>query len=117
MKKIFYRVCHIDTLQGLWYDYEGNFTGLIHNELNFCANSELRMDFDPELVGWLSAVETIETLFNWFTEEDIKRLENLGWFIHEFEVIDYKFYDKFQHIAIKQDTSKVLRLIKLNENE
>jgi hypothetical protein len=27
MKKTFYRVCHKDTLQGLWYDYQGNFTG------------------------------------------------------------------------------------------
>lgn len=42
----FYRVCNLETYQGLWYDYKGNFTGLIHNEFNFCANSELKMVWD-----------------------------------------------------------------------
>jgi hypothetical protein len=115
MKKRFFRVCHKDTLQGLWYDYQGRFTGLIHDEFSFCENSDLKMDFDPDLVGWLSAVETIETLFNWFTKEDIKQLENKGWFIHEFETSTYRFYDKFQHILIDQNDSVVIRMINIDE--
>lgn len=113
MKKKFYRVCHKDTLQGLWYDYQGQFTGLIHNDFNFCANNKLEMDFDPEIVGWLSATESLEQLWQWFTEEDISKLQEHGWFIHEFEAEHYKVYDRFQHIIIKQDTSVVLNIMSL----
>ena len=56
--KKYYRVCHKDTLQGLWYDYKGNFTGLIHDQFNLCKNNELRMEFDDEIVGWLSATDS-----------------------------------------------------------
>ena len=78
MTNTYYRVSHRDTNQGLWYDRKGNFTGLIHTELNFCKNKDLQMPFDPELVGWLSATKTLEELFNWFTKEDIKLLETRG---------------------------------------
>lgn len=39
MNKLFYRVCNHETEQGLWYSFNGNFTGLIHNEFNFCKNN------------------------------------------------------------------------------
>ena len=113
MKNKYYRVCNKETLQGLWYDYKGQFTGLIHEEFAFSKNYELEMDFDPEIVGWLSATESLETLYNWFPKEDIVRLQKWGWFIHEFEASDVKFYERFQHQVIKQDTSKVLRIIEL----
>lgn len=113
MKKKFYRVCHKDTLQGLWYDYRGQFTGLIHDKFNFCANNKLEMDFDPEIVGWLSATDTLESLWNWFTQDDIKTLQEHGWYIHEFEAHEYKFYERFQHIIINQDTSIVIKVIEL----
>jgi hypothetical protein len=110
----YYRVCHKDTLQGLWYTFSGDFTGLIHDKFSFCLNTKLEMDFDEELVGWLSAVESIEDLYAWFTESDIRELQKHGWFIHEFECEDVKFYDKFQHLVIKQETAKVKRLIELD---
>ena len=84
---------------------------LIH--YNFCANNQLEMDFDPEIVGWLSATESLATLWRWFTEDDIKKLQEHGWYIHEFEATDVKFYERFQHLIIKQDTSKVLRIIEI----
>lgn len=105
--KIFYRVCNPDTQQGLWYHFNGGFTGLIHNEFNFCKNNELEMDFDKELVGWLSATDSLESLYNWFTKEDIIKLQKHGWFIYEYEVENYKFYDKFQHYIIEQSSSKI----------
>jgi hypothetical protein len=40
------------------------------------------MDFDVELVGWLSATDNLEELFNWFTKEDIVELQNMDG-IHE----------------------------------
>jgi hypothetical protein len=107
----YYRVCHKDTHQGLWYDYKGGFTGLIHDKFNFCKNNQLRMDFDEEIVGWLSATDSLDTLFHWFTKEDIIALQEHGWFIHEFEASDVKFYERFQHVIIKQETSKVLSIL------
>ncbi len=73
------------------------------------------MDFDDEIVGWLSATDSIESLFHWFSKEDIKQLQEHGWFIHEFEAEHVKFYDRFQHLIIKQDTSKPLRIIDIDE--
>jgi len=103
--KLFYRVCHKDTLQGLWYDYKGKFTGLIHNELDFCMHNKLEMDFDDEIVGWLSAVNSLEALHQWFSVTDIIELQKHGWFVHTFEAEHVKFYDRFQHTIIKQATS------------
>lgn len=112
-KRTFYRVCNEETKQGLWYQFDGSFTGLIHDKFNFCANRDLKMDFDEELVGWLSAVQNLEDLWKWFTQDDIKELQKHGWFIYEYIAKDSKFYDRFQHLVIKQDTSKVIRKIEL----
>ena len=111
--KTFYRVCHKDTQQGLWYAFNGEFTGLIHNEFSFCKNTSLEMEFNPEIVGWLSATESLETLFIWFTKEDILKLQEHGWFIHKYEASDVKFYERFQHQLIKQDTSKIINIVRL----
>ena len=110
-KKIYYRVCHKDTLQGLWYAFNGEFTGLIHDDFNFCTNNLLEMPFDGEIVGWLSATDSLESLWKWFSQDDIIKLQEHGWYIFEFEANDVKFYDKFQHLVIKQNTSKPLNMI------
>jgi len=110
---MFYRVCNINTGQGLWYDYNGKFTGLIHNEFNFCQNNSLKMDYDPELVGWLSATDSIDTLWNWFSKQDIIQLQEHGWYIHTYETTDYKFYERFQHYVINQNNIKLVDVIKI----
>jgi len=112
MKK-YYRVCHKDTLQGLWYNYKGEFTGLIHNKFNFCSNSTLEMEFDETIVGWLSAVEQLDDLYVWFPKEDIIKLQKHGWYIHEFEASDVMFYERFQHLVIKQETAMVTSIIEV----
>jgi hypothetical protein len=107
--KTFYRVCNENTGQGLWYGFKGDFTGLIHGEFSFCKNFNLDMDFDPELVGWLSATDSLEDLYKWFPEEDIEKLQKHGWYLYEYKAEDYKFYDKFQHYVINQNTSVKVR--------
>jgi hypothetical protein len=101
--KIFYRVGNIETEQGLWYDFEGNFTGLIHDKFDFCENSELPMPYNPEIVGWLSAVDKLSDLFNWFTKEDISQLEEYGYRLSVYEATEYKTHEN--HWVIKQDSS------------
>lgn len=109
--KTFYRVSNVISQQGLWYDMNGNFTGLIHNELNFCKNNQLLMDFDDTLIGYLSAVPDLELLWQWFTKEDIYKLQERNFFIHVYETDSYKFYDKFQHHVINKETSKLTQKI------
>lgn len=113
--KTFYRVSNLDTQQGLWYNFTGTFTGLIHDKFSFCTNSALKMDFDPELIGYLSATPDLETLFLWFPMEDIVKLQEHGYYIHEFETDDYKFYERFQHHVISQAKSKVIWKINVKE--
>ena len=114
--KLFYRVCHKDTLQGLWYDYKGLFTGKIHGEFDFCTHNKLEMDFDDEIVGWLSATDSLETLYQWFPIEDILRLQEHGFYIHTFEATEQRFYERFQHIIINQVTSIPKQIITLSVN-
>lgn len=104
IKKLFYRVNHETTMQGLWYDFSGGFTGLIHGDFSFCMNTQLRMDYDPEIVGFVSAVETLQQLYQWFNRNDILRLQELGWFIFEYQSDDYKWYERFSHYAVKQSS-------------
>ena len=106
--KLFYRVANIKTQQGLWYDFKGNFTGLIHNEFNFCMNNKLQMPFDDKIVGWLSATDTLDDLFNWFSKEDLCRLKEFGYYILIYESSEYKIHQN--HWVIKQDDS-ILRAV------
>ena len=73
--KVFYRVSNHKTEQGLWYDFGGEFTGLIHNKFDFCSSKDLPMPYNPDIVGWLSTVDKLDDLFHWFTKEDISKLE------------------------------------------
>ena len=115
MNKLFYRVSNIETQQGLWYDFDGIFTGLIHDKFAFCTNKDLKMDFDETIQGYLSAVPTLENLYQWFTFEDIIRLQEHNYFIHVYEADDYKFYDRFQHHVINQHTSRVITRLTITQ--
>ena len=109
--KTFFRVSNIETHQGLWYNSKGQFTGLIHDKFNFCMNNELKMDFDETLRGYLSTTDQYNTLFNWLSKEDIKRLQEHNYFIHEYEASDYWFYERFQHWVVNQETSIITKRI------
>lgn len=86
---------------------------LIHEKFNFCLHRDLKMDYDPELVGWLSATDSLETLYNWFPEKDILELQKHDYFIHVFETDNHKFYERFQHQIIHQASSKLIKKIVL----
>lgn len=112
-EKEFFRVCNLDSKQGLWYDHQGNFTGNIHNKFNFCTNCNLEMEFDSLLVNYLSATPELESLYQWFTKDDILKLQEYNYFIHKYKTIDYKFYEKFNHWVINKDKSIIVEKITL----
>lgn len=116
-KKIFYRVCNTSERKGLWYNFDGTFSGLIHDEMSFCQNKDLKMDYDEAIVGWLSAVRNLHDLWQWFSKDDVRELEKRGFYITEYEVEEYRFYEKFQHFVINQETSVVKGIVKLEEIE
>ncbi len=103
--KTFYRIANTDTNQGLWYNMEGKFTGLIHTQFDFCKNSELPMPFDEKIKNYLSATETLDELYEWFPQEDILKLNAFGYLITIYEAEDYKFHNN--HWIINKNTSKI----------
>jgi len=107
-EKLFYRVANIKTQQGLWYDFSGIFTGLIHTQFTFCKNTTLPMPFNNAIVGWLSATNTLEALYEWVTKEDIARLKEYGYVIAVYSAKEYKKFST--HWVINQKSS-VLKYI------
>ena len=108
---MFYRVSNIHTNQGLWYDHYGKFTGLIHSKFNFCTNSTLEMPYDKNVLGFLSTTGSLDALYTWFNEEDIRKLQEFGYFIHEYKAENYRFYNN--HWIINQDSSILTKRIQL----
>jgi hypothetical protein len=101
--RLFYRVFNIETEQGLWYNTNGVFTGLIHTKFNFCLNTKLPMPYDEEIRGWLSATPSLTDLFNWFTVSDIEKLEEHGYYVHSYLASKYRTHAN--HWVIDQKTS------------
>lgn len=109
--KQFFRVGNIETEQGLWYDTEGRFTGLIHDKFDFCQHNKLKMDFDSELTGFMSAVDSFEGLFSWFPIKDMEKLHKVNYRVHIYETSNFKFYERFQHDVINQKESKLIKVL------
>lgn len=109
-EKIFLRVANEETGEGLWYNKAGEFIGLIHNEFDFCKNSEVKMPFDKDTVGFLSAVDSLEALFEWFPQKDIDRLQDYGYYVTVYKSSDYKFCEN--HWLINQETAELVEQIK-----
>lgn len=104
MKRYFYRIGH-PTI-GLWYSKDGEFTGFIHTEqFNWIGVSVLNMPFEEQLVGWISAADSLDHLYQWFTKEEILALQLKGYVIEEWIATDYKFYELYQHNVINKETS------------
>lgn len=91
--RTFYRVANLDHGDGLWYNRKGEFTGKIHDEFSFCKNHALPMPYDESILGWLSATDTLENLFFWFTKEDIERLKLHGYVVVCYTCTMYRFHD------------------------
>lgn len=103
-KTTFYRVGNTNKgNQGMWYKPDGEFSGDIHTKYNFCKNCDMPMPFDPECVGYLSATKTLEELYAWFSEEEIIRLQPLGFSVLKYEADDYKYHNG--HWLINQGSS------------
>ena len=108
---IFFRVHHPQGL-GLWYNKDGEFTNkVIDLELGSAC---LDMSHDKECDGgYLSCVETMQALLNWFTREELERLTANGYNIVIFESSSYKVCNKYGHHLIEAATAKQIGVITL----
>lgn len=104
MNKLFYRI-GTDSKEGLWYNKDGTFSGIIHNEFTWLNASSLQMPHEPQLVGYLSVADSLEHLYQWFTKDEILKLQNMGFSIFEYDATDWKFYDLYKHNVICEKTS------------
>ena len=107
----FYRVGDMNGNQGLWYDMNGNYIGLIHSKFSFCKNRDLPMPFDKNIIGYMSVVGNLSDLFTWFTVQDIRELEKYGYRVFEYVSNDYKPYNN--HFVINKLNYKLERILKL----
>ena len=81
-----YRVEKPNSHLGLWYNNntQGH-TGIVHS-LNLSGKT-LPMDFNPNLAKeqWRSAADSIDQLKFWFTHDDLRKLQPLGYKLYEIE--------------------------------
>lgn len=105
--KKFYRVGTLDG-GGMWYHPDGTPHGLIHtDQFKNLQCHKLPMPFDPTIVGFLSVTESLDSLKNWFNDDDMKILSPLGYRILEYEATDY--HERDGHWIINQSSSKIIK--------
>ena len=104
IEKLFYRIGAEDN-QGLWYNPQGKFVGRIHEEFKWLGASDLEMPFERELQGWLSVADSLEHLYQWFSPQEIIKLQQQGFSILEYKASEVKWYDRYQHRVISKESS------------
>lgn len=110
--KIFYRVQQNDTTKGLWYDRDGTFNGRIEDDFSWLRASSLPMEPNVETAGgWLSATDSIETLFDWFNPVELKRLQSNNIYTYAYHATAFKWYDPYQHHLIRDDSPVIGRFM------
>lgn len=106
--KLFYRV-GMGHGGGMWYDRNGVFHGSInHPKYKMLQCHEVCMPFDKGIIGYLSVTDSLESLKNWFSDQDMEILEPLGFKVQVYEATDYKKYQN--HWVINQYTSKMVEV-------
>lgn len=78
---------------GLWYDKDGNETGLIHKLKE--GNAKLlpmgkHPIFSSDGYQWISTTDTTEMLPMWFSENDMKELIDQDYEVFKIEVSGYR---------------------------
>ena len=72
---IIYRIEHKKSKAGMWYDYNGEYNGLIKT-LSEGKSKHIPMLLRPKLddKNWFSGVLSLQQLLEWFSNKDIEVL-------------------------------------------
>jgi hypothetical protein len=68
------------------------------------------MHYSKDVVGYLSATETLKELENWWSDEELKILKEFDYRIVKYFANDYKYHNN--HWLIKQDSSHIIEILK-----
>jgi hypothetical protein len=93
--KWLHRLEATDPEHGLWYDGSGNWVfdvGAIG-----CSTKDLPMDYDWRYKrdgrDWFSSCSSKEDLLHWYSEEDAKRLREIGFVMAKYLATEYVEYE------------------------
>lgn len=111
MNNLFYRVHHPKEL-GLWYNNKGEFTHEIGKLDLKCANLEMGFD-DTCKDGFLSCTDSLDSLFQWFSRDELFKLKDNGYDICIFKSEESKFCEKYKHFLFKQQGSLLIAKINI----
>lgn len=85
MKRL-YRIENPDTMEGLWYNSQGEYTEYVKT-LDHGQCRELPMPHDETLAGgWFSACHSPLDLLNWFSPADLAQLQERGYGMYRVDV-------------------------------
>lgn len=88
-----FRIENPDTMQGLWYDKDGNFSPFI-KRLSDAKCKDLPMGFDLTYkdagTAWFSACADFPQMREWFHFQDVVELAQAGYHLFRFEVSAYR---------------------------
>jgi hypothetical protein len=89
--KTFYRMSKIDCNSSFWYDFNGNFTNIIQSDaLSFLNAKNIPMPYNADVLGYLSGCDTLVNLYNWFTHEEMLRLQKMEYALYKYQSSDYR---------------------------
>lgn len=83
-----YRVANKQTEEGLWYQKDGTYSGLI-TRVEGALCQHVPMAFDPSIRGFLSACDNTSDMSNWFSLVDLKNLYSRGYRLYRLGVTGY----------------------------
>jgi hypothetical protein len=87
-----FRIENPDSQKGLWYDSNGNYSGVI-TTIGDAKSADLPMEFDEDFGrdgNWHSACQSMEVMRDWFTKNDLQKLSALGYKLFQLQVPSYK---------------------------
>jgi len=111
MSKLFFRVQHPNDI-GLWYNGNAEFTNEIQKLNLNCAN--LDMSFDDNCSGgFLSCTDSLDSLYDWFSREELLKLVDNGYNVLAYQAMEHKFHEKFKHFLFKKEGSIIVAKINI----
>lgn len=109
-----YRVENPDTMAGLWYDGQGNFTEYVKT-LDEGQCRDLPMPYDLSVAGgWFSACDNLADMANWFSQRDLEQLAVRGYGLYEVTVPDQDVKPLAGHAVFRRELAS-FQLLDLGE--
>lgn len=109
-----YRVEDIVGQHGIWRDFDGSFNP-VFNKLSHGKCRDMPMEdsnfYREGGKRWFSATDTPEKLKEWFSEQDVREMLELGYHVIEFEVTELRPVNEYE-VVFTRESIRGTRLMK-----